>query len=298
MVAKSQVQFRHRRVTNPERETNRRVAVRLPPWLARNDILQFTGEAELRATAVDASTYRWEVETRESYEHQSPGLMQLEPLASPGQPTHWEVLSGIVDPGVTHSITLEQLTAERDRILSTRRGNFTAIAAALKLMVSSVGHSDLPQAARDSYDALAALKHPDGSTIFPEVRADFIRVSPGLAKRLALARVLMRIEEEPDLLVNKPDPAPGTTAFGSAWHHSSDLYLTRDAYLAPLYLAASPWVWCVPCPRVPGVILYNLGACIVGRMGEAAEPLQLFFPVGTLASGPSPAIREPKPTRH
>jgi hypothetical protein len=100
----------------------------------------------------------------------------------------------------------------------------------------------------------------------------------------------MRIEEEPDLLENKPVPAPGTTAFGSGWHLSSDLYLSRDAYLAPLYLAASPWLWCVACPRIPGIIVYDLGACIVGRRAEAAEPLQLFFPMGTLSGGPSPSL--------
>lgn len=146
-------------------------------------------------------------------------------------------------------------------------------------------------AARDGYETLATL--PTDAVpppLLPDLNVKFINVDPSLTKRLAFARVLMRIEEEPELLTNKPSPAPGTTAFGSGWHLSSDLALTRDAYLAPLFLTASPWVWSIPCPRIPGVVLYDLGMAIVGRRGEAAELLQVFFPPGMHTGGTRPAI--------
>jgi hypothetical protein len=41
---------------------------------------------------------------------------------------------------------------------------------------------------------------------------------------------------------------------------------------------------------VPGVVIYDLGMPIVGRMGEAAELLQLFLGTGTVISTPRPAI--------
>ena len=94
----------------------------------------------------------------------------------------------------------------------------------------------------------------------------------------------MHVEEEPALLQRRPTPPPGATAFGSGWHLASDLALTRDAYLAPLFLSASPWVWSVVCPRLSGLIVYDLGTPVVGRRGEASELLQVFFPPGRLAS--------------
>jgi hypothetical protein len=272
-------------------EPSRRVAVRLPPWMAGNNILQYMNEAALKATAVDASTYRWELETRESYENRAPRLMTVEAIAGPGQAERWSVLEALPDPRIPPTLTAEQVFAERDRIMQERPGDLAAIAAALALVVGSVPHADAAAAARDAYEALATLPSGDlPPPLLPELSVKFIGVSPALMKRLALARVLMRIEEEPELLTNRPTPAPGTTAFGSGWHLTSDLALTRDAYLAPLFLAASPWIWCIPCARIPGVIVYDLGMAIVGRRGEPSELLQVFFPTGMLSGGQRPAI--------
>jgi hypothetical protein len=158
------------------------------------------------------------------------------------------------------------------------------------LVVSYIDHAGMLSAARERYESLAALVDPSGAPLFPVLSASFIYVSPALARRLAIARVLMHIEEKPDLLENRPAPPPGTTAFGSGWHLTSDLALTRDAYLAPLFLSASPWVWSIVCPRLSGLIVYDLGTCVIGRRGEPAELLQVFFPPGPLASGEAPPI--------
>lgn len=274
-----------------EDDTDRRVPVRIPPWMAGNNILQYMDEAALRATAVDASTYRWKLETRESYEHRLPRLMTVEPIAGAAMQERWAVLDQLPDPGVASALTLEQIFAERDRIVGERPGDVAALAAALKLVVCTVPHAQMAAAAREGYETLATL--PTDSVpppVLPDLNVKFIRVVPALTKRLALARVLMHIEEEPELLTTKPSPAPDTTAFGSGWHLSSDLALTRDAYLAPLFLAASPWVWSIPCPRIPGVVVYDLGMTIVGRRGEASELLQVFFPPGMHTGGSRPEI--------
>ena len=268
----------------------RRVPVRLPPWLGGNDILQCVREAGLKAVPVDASTFRWELETRESYEHRSPGLVTVSEMAGPGSLQGWERLRRLADPGVASAVPRERLLAERDRILAGHPGDFAACAAALHLVVSTIGHAGMADAAREGYESLAALRDQHGRLLFPELAARFIDVSPVLMRRLALARVLMHIEEEPELLEHRPAPPPGKTAFGSGWHLTSDLALTRDAYFTPLFLAASPWVWPIVCPRLPGLIVYDLGRCVVGRRGEPTELLQVFFPPGNLASGDAPPI--------
>jgi len=268
----------------------RRVPVRLPPWLGGNDIIQYVREAGLKATPVDASTFRWELETRESYEHCSPGLVTVGELAGPGQPWGWERLRAVADPGIAPTMSREQLLAERERILHGYPDDFAAYAAALHLIVSTVGNAEMADAAREGYESLAALSDQQGTPLFPELTARFIDVSPVLSRRLALARMLMHIEEEPELLEHRPAPLPGRTAFGSGWHLTSDLALTRDAYFTPLFLSASPWVWSVVCPRLPGLIVYDFGRCVVGRRGEPAELLQVFFPPGGLASGEAPPI--------
>jgi hypothetical protein len=268
----------------------RRVSVRLPPWLGGNNILQSVEEAGLKATSVDASTYRWQLETQESYQHRSPRLMTIEELAGPGQPPRWDRLRTVADPGIPSPMPRERLFAERDRIIRERPGDFAAYAAALKLVVSTIDHAEMPVAAREGYELLAALSDESGTPLFPRLRARFIHVGPMLTRRLAIARVLLHIEEEPGLLENRPAPPPGTTAFGSGWHLTSDLALTRDPYLAPLFLCASPWVWSIVCPRLPGLVIYDFGTCVVGRRGEPTELLQVFFSAGALANGEGPPI--------
>lgn len=216
--------------------------------------------------------------------------MTIEELAGPSQPPRWERLRAVADPGITSPMPHARLLAEHDRIIREHPGDFAARAAALKLVVSTIDHAEMPDAAREGYELLAAFTDEQSTPLFPGLTARFIQVSPTLAGRLAIARVLMHIEEEPDLLENRPAPPPGTTAFGSGWHLTSDLALTRDAYLAPLFLCASPWVWSIVCPRLPGLVVYDLGTCVVGRRGEAAELLQVFFPAGALASGGGPPI--------
>ena len=264
--------------------------VLLPPWLGGNNILKYVEEAGLKATAVDASAFRWRLETRESYECRAPRLVTLDELAGPGQAPRWQTLRALADPGVPAPLSREQLLAERDRILTERPGNFTAVAAALKIVVSAIDQPALADAAREGFEALSALANQHSWRLFPQLAVRFIRFSPVLTRRLALARMLMHVEEEPALLQLRPTPPPGGTAFGSGWHLVSDLALTRDAYFAPLFLSASPWVWSVVCPRLLGLIVYDLGTPVVGRRGEASELLQVFFPPGRLASGGGPPI--------
>ena len=272
------------------KEESRQVQVRLPPWLGGHDILGYAAEAGLKATAVNASEFRWRLETRERYERRGPGLVTIRELTGDGQRANWGALRAIPDPGLAAPLSRQQLFAERDRIIGDRPGDFTALVSALKGVVSTIDHNAMPDAAREGYESLKNLTDQQQGPLFPDLSARFIGVSLSLQKRLALGRVLMHIEEEPDLLQNRPNPPSGETAFGSGWHLSSDLALSRDAYFAPLFLCASPWVWSIACPRIPGLIMYDFGKPVVGRRGEPAELLQAFFPPGRIASGWPPPI--------
>lgn len=242
-----------------EEEPNRQVAVRLPPWLGGNDILGYAAEAGLKATAVDASTFQWKLETKERYEHRAPSLVTINELAGPGPVARWETLRNVADPGVAAPLSRERLFAERDRILSERPNDFTSFAAALRMVVSTIDHASMPATAREGYESLATLTDQDHAPLFPDLAARFINVSLALPKRFALGRVLMHVEETPALLQTRPSPQPGKTAFGSGWYLSSDLAFSRDAYFASLFLCASPWVWSIVCPRISGLIVYDLG---------------------------------------
>lgn len=267
-----------------------KVPVRLPPWLAGNNILGYMNDAGLKAWGVNAASFEWTLQTLETYEHRRPRLITVDTIAGRSQPERWEILKTLHEP-VTHAYSRNQILAERDRVLQERPHDLAALFSAVKIMVSLVSPNDVAAEARNAYETLLSLPGGDiANPVLPQLTVKFIRVAPSLMKRIGLARVLMRVQEEPNLLKNKPTPAPGKTAFGSGWHLSSDLALTKDAYLAPLYLAASPWVWCIPCPRIGGIIVYDLGLTIIGRRGEASELLQLFFPTGTLGGGTRPPV--------
>lgn len=271
-------------------ERNHRARVQLPPWLFGHDILGFAREAQLALHPVDASAYRWEVETLENYEHRSPHLLEVAPIVSAGGLTNWAVLHNLPLSGLSHEVDASMLANERERLVGGGARSFVAMAAWVKLSTVACPDGELVSAVQSAYESLRTLGTEAGSSQFPNIALHLVRWEEALRLRAALARVLMRVAEEPELLENRPEPAKDEMVFGSGLHHQSDLLLTRDAYLAPLLLCLSPWVWAIAGARIPGVVIYDLGTSIVGRKGEAAELLQLFLATGALTSTPRPGI--------
>ena len=160
-----------------EREERRRgVPVLLPPWLGGNNILKHAEEAGLKATAVDASAFRWRIQTRESYEGRAPRLVSLDELAGPSQAPRWQVLRAVAEPGVAAPLSRQQLLAERDRILAERPGDFTAVAAALKVVVSAIDQPALADVARKVSSPFRS-RWPAQLAAFPQLDVRFIRFS-------------------------------------------------------------------------------------------------------------------------
>jgi hypothetical protein len=136
-------------------------------------------------------------------------------------------------------------------------------------------------AARSAFESLRAVASPEGEPLFPELAAYFIRFDQALTRRVAFPRVMLRVEEEPAMLTSRPSPmAPYQLVFGSASSLMEDLYLTRDAYLAPLFLCHSPYLWAIVGQRAQGVMVFSLGKPLPGHEMDAAELLQQFMSTG------------------
>jgi hypothetical protein len=155
----------------------------------------------------------------------------------------------------------------------------------------AVADHEFADAVRDNYENLRALQIQGGGSPFPGLAVHFVRVATAaLSQRATLARILVQVEEDPTLLTNPPQAMGASTIFGSAWQLQSDLMLSRGAYLGPLFLCLSPWLWAIVGARIPGLVVYDLGSSIIGRTGEAVELLQQFSPAGLPSSPPRPTI--------
>lgn len=263
--------------------------MRLPSWLFGNDVLALARKANLKLHTVDAAAHRWDIETIEGLEDRKPGLFELIPIAGGERRPDWDALTNL--PGRSPAIDPALLAAERERLLGGPGAtSFTALATWLKLITSTAPNSELAAVVQGAFESLRDVGDGGGRASFPDVSVDFVRVSEALANRAALARVLMRVEEEPELLDKKPTSVGGKTVFSSGWHLQSDLVYTRDAYLGPLLLCLSPWVWALSGARTSGGVIYNLGTTLIGRPGEVSDLLQLFLPPGTPTSPPRPGI--------
>lgn len=262
--------------------------MRLPPWLWGNDLLGFAAQASLKLNPVDVAAGVWDVETLEEYEHREPGLVGLAPLVEGvvDENRLRSALSTMPSRG-THTLTDAQVQAEVDRISTSRPDDVTALAAVISLVTLAAADATLPATIAEALSALRSSA--DGAPIFGDAGAYLIRAHEYIARRYALNRVLVRLHDDPTLFDRRPDSSEVGRAFASAQGLFSDTLLGFDAYLNPLLLAATPWVWAVDASRSGGVIVYSLGRMVVGRKGEASELVQLFLPRGGTRSGPAPA---------
>lgn len=180
---------------------------------------------------------------------------------------------------------------EADRIGTGRPGELAAHFYVCSLATLTASDDDLERLVRQSWASLYEAENGDSN--FPDCEVYLIRVDHALHRRYALVRVLLRAHDDPSLFTRRPAESEIGQAFASAQNLFSDTLLGLSAYLDPLYLSASPWVWCFESHRRGGVILYSLGMPIPGRLGEPAEPLQLHLPRGGSQSYPRPAGVDP-----
>jgi hypothetical protein len=267
-----------------------RAQFQLPSWFWGNDAPGFAAKAHLHFHLLDRPSSRWEAETTERYEHRDPRLFQVTTVASATGKPSWAFLDRLPKFGLTHTLTADMLAAEKRRLLDRPGKTFTQAAAWVHLVTVAAPEEDLVEVVRESYESLSGMTVEGGVPAFPGIAAHFIAVDEALAYRSVFTRLLLQVEEDPGLLTKKPKQTGPKSVFGSGWHLQSDLTLTRDAYVGPLFLCLTPWVWAVIGARLPGVVVYDLGASITGRAGEGPELLQQFVPSGLPANPPRPMI--------
>ena len=71
---------------------------------------------------------------------------------------------------------------------------------------------------------------------------------------------------------------------------SSDLVLTLDAYLAPLFGCLSPVLWGFWVPRFDATLIFSLGQAVKGRRENQPEALDMLVPQETFSSVESDPI--------
>ncbi|MEU9466943.1 hypothetical protein AB0D78_09855 [Streptomyces avermitilis] len=264
-------------------------AAKIPSWLFGGDILGYAREAQLKLRPVDIPEFRWRMEALERYERRTAHLVERIEIAGPGAPARWEVLNQLPASRVGNTVPPELVAGLRRKLVEdTAEDDVLSKLNWLHASMTLAKDDQFIEAACSAYESLRAVNTSEGTPLFPDLAASFIRFDQALTWRAGLARVMVRIEEEPALLNTRPEQSDDQMAFGSATGILTDLSLTRDAYLAPLFLCHSPFVWAIVGARQQGVIVYSLGRPIRGREADAAELIQQFMPAGpaTFASCP------------
>ena len=262
----------------------RSVRVRLPAWLAGGDPLDFGRMCRWRMEAA-SSAGEWDVRLDERVRRRPARLVQVNRLADRGNADAAGAYSRLrrlpASESLYERVPRERVQAELDRIGAQRPGDLAALMFQVRLATLSAAPAQLPNIVRQALrDHLLPL--------LPEAAAYLVEVDETLGRRYGAARLLRQAEDDTAMSLRPPALRADKPVFSAARGLFSDTSLGLDAYLSPLFLALSPWVWAVPAKRIGGVILYTLGSPVAGRRGEASELLQLFFPDGRTESGPRP----------
>ena len=264
-------------------------SAQIPPWLWGNNVLGYARAAQLHFHPEDLDDYRWRIEPLESYENRAPRLVQLIEVAAPGAPARWEALQHLPASPVPRS-TPPDLIAQKHRELvkGAAENDIMAMLNWLHISLTLASDEEFVGAARAGFEILRDLKTTDGTVAFPELAAYFIRFDQALTWRAGFPRIMLRVEEEPGTLTTPPPQTAGQLVLGSGTALLEDLALTRDAYLAPLFLCHSPWIWAIVGQRPQGVMVYSLGRKWCGLAPDAAELLHQFMPAGRGKFEPCP----------
>jgi hypothetical protein len=264
-------------------------SAQIPRWLWGNNVLGYAAAAQLKFHAENLDEYRWRIEPLERYENRAPRLVQLIEVAAPGAPARWKALQLLPASQVARS-TPPDLIAQKHRELvkGAAENDIMTMLNWLHISLTLASDEEFVDAARGGFEILRDLKTTDGTLAFPELAAYFIQFDQALTWRAGFPRIMLRVEEEPATLTTRPPQTAGQLVFGSGTALLEDLALTRDAYLAPLFLCHSPWIWAIVGQRPQGVMVYSLGRPWRGRAPDAAELLHQFMPAGPAKFEPCP----------
>jgi len=255
--------------------------------MADGDPTAFGQQCKWRLEPTDRTAGEWRVRLDERVRRKPAHLVQVHQLATAAnadKPGAYSRLRRLLTvPAVGSSLPPERIQAELDRLANERPGELAALAYSGSLATTTTPAEHLA--------AIVQQVLRDGLLpLLPESAAYVAEVDPALSFRYAATRVLLQVHDDPSLILRRPTQRRDELIFNSGRWLFSDTAIGLGAYLSPLFLSLSPWVWAISAPRAGGVVIYTLGGAVVGRRGEASELLQLFLPGGRAAAGPEPQV--------
>lgn len=239
--------------------------------------------AGLKAQPVDASAGWWNVLAIEAYEHRAANLVLCDQIIGQDFVSNRLDRLARLPEGATGTLDSAAVQAELSRLVGT--GDLAAVVQAYSLATLAGRDDQLAAVVESSWRGLRDMTDGGGPPIFPKSEVHLLHVSDMLPHRFAFARAFLRFQDDPSLLEHRP-AATGELNFASSVELFSDTTLGLDAYLDPLFLALSPWMWGFDGARKGGVVVYSLGKAVSGRRSHATELLQLHTPRGSLQGGP------------
>lgn len=267
------------------------VFVSLPPWFFGSKPKDFAEKAGLRLSACGGDVF--EIRSEESYTQSRAGLVSCLDITGPAlRRPRYDVLGGFSEQiQVRHLPELQTEMAEtKTRLDATKEFEPTLYFHHLKLSMYASPIQELPENTRLAVESLRRIAFDGGVHPFDRCGVQVTTFDDRLRWRLKLPSVCLRIEHDPgiqgDTAVPPSDPGG---AFNASAGLSRGSYLF-DAYLAPLLLCMSPFIWSVDILRTFGHLIWTLGSPISGTRRRPMEPLQLLPVVGSTATVPYPAL--------
>jgi hypothetical protein len=266
----------------------RSARLKLPEWVAGGNPAAFGRLCRWRMETIEGLAGDWKVKLDERVRSKPGNLVQVNRLATSGNAGSagaYARLSRLLnDASLYGNLPYERVQEELDRIAAVQSERELApLLYRLTLATTTAAPIHLASTVQQVFkDHLLP--------IFPEAVAYLVEVDKALGMRYGATRILLQAQDDPSLAVQPPTLSDMEPAFNSARGLFSDTSYGFGAYLSPLFLALSPWIWGVHASRPGGVVIYAFGQSVIGRHGEASELLQLFLPTGRQSGGSQPQI--------
>jgi hypothetical protein len=265
----------------------RSARMRLPTWLAGGNPLEFGRMCRWHMEAADPAGGEWDIRLDERVKRKPARIVQASRLATKSNADAvgaYSRLSRLPSNAALFSgLPHEYIQAELDRLGAQRPGDLAVLMYRATLATGTVAPDHLAGIVQQ---VLRDFLLP----VLPEAAAYLVEVDLALGRRYGATRLLLQAQDDAAMFTRPPAARENETVFNSARGLFSDTSLGLGAYLSPLFLALSPWVWAAPAKRPGGVVVYTFGGLAAGRRSETTELLQLFFPDGRAQSGQQPPV--------